>query len=147
MQLSPHFTLSEFTASQIASRRGIPNDPPIELYPALRRTAEGLERIREIVGGPIIITSGYRCIELNQILKSDNTSQHVLGEAADIYVPGLPAANLAQRIDANRAEIQFDQLILEYPPNGWVHVSFSNRKPRMLALTKVPGQYLRGIQA
>lgn len=146
MQLSPHFTLAEFTASQVAARRGIPNDPPVELYAALKRTAEGLERIREIVGGPIIITSGYRSPHLNQAIGGAISSQHVLGQAADIRVPGMTAEQLARRIDENRQEIRYDQLILEYPPSGWVHVSFVQH-PRLIALTKVPGEYLRGIQA
>ena len=58
MRLSENFTLAEFTASQTAARRRIDNDPPIELYDPLKRTAEGLERIRAVVCSPVIITSG-----------------------------------------------------------------------------------------
>lgn len=146
MQLSPHFTLAEFVASQTATRRGIPNDPPVELYPALKLTADGLERIREIVGGPIIITSGYRSPHLNQAIGGALSSQHVLGQAADIRVPGMSPELLAKRIDQNRHEIRHDQLILEYPPDGWVHVSFVAH-PRLIALTRTRDEYLRGIQA
>lgn len=148
MNLSSHFTLAEFVRSQLAARSNgrIINDPPADLYPALKRTAEGLERIREVVGGPIIITSGYRSAMLNLAIGGTLSSQHQRGEAADIYVPGMTAAQLARRIDDNRDEIQYDQLILEYPPDGWVHVSFTAR-PRVIAITRTPAEYLRGIQA
>lgn len=147
MQLTPHFSLAEFTASQVAARRGIANDPPVDLYPSLKRTAEGLERIRAIICAPVIITSGYRSPMLNQAVGGAISSQHPLGQAADITVPGMPPATLARRIDMARRDIGFDQLILEYPESGgWVHVSFAAH-PRLIALTRLPGEYLRGIQS
>ena len=147
MKLSEHFTLAEFVASQTATRKGINNDPPVELYPALRRTADGLERIRVLVGGPIVITSGYRSKALNSSIGGAVGSQHVLGEAADIRALGMEPSDLARLIDENRTTIQHDQLILEYPPDGWVHVSFTSQHPRMIALTATRAGYLRGLQA
>lgn len=131
MLLTPHFTLEELTASQEAARRGIDNTPPDSVMPALQRTAEGLEAIRVRLGmAPVHVSSGYRCLALNRVLGSRDTSQHVLGEAADFTAPrfGPPAAVVAA---LRGSGIGYDQLILEF--GRWVHVSFSD-KPRLQVL-------------
>ena len=135
MNLSPHFSLAEFAASAEAVRAGIDNSPPDSVIPALERTALGLEAVRVRLGtAPITITSGYRCLALNRRLGSKDTSQHVLGQAADIICPrfGTPTQIVAALRDSG---IPFDQLILEFAGsgNGWVHVSFSDH-PRRMAL-------------
>ena len=131
--LSPHFTMAEFTASQTAARRGINNTPPPHIIPALTRTAEGLEQIRARLGVPILVSSGYRCLELNGLLGSKPTSQHALGEAVDFTAPGF--GNPRNVVDAiASADIDYDQLILEFAHHGggWVHVSFADH-PRHAA--------------
>ncbi|MBM3460756.1 MAG: peptidase M15 [Armatimonadetes bacterium] len=137
MQLTDHFHLSEFTASETAERRGIDNTPSAEIIEALRRTAQGLERIRTLLGRPIHVTSGYRCLELNRAVGSKDTSQHLLGEAADFICPqyGTPRV-VAERIAKKLVSLGVDQLILEFASKGggWVHVSFSS-KPRHATLT------------
>ena len=136
MNLSPHFTLAEFTVSQMAERLGIDNDPPAELLPALRRTAQGLEAVRLRLGKwlPITITSGYRCLALNRALRSRDSSQHVKGEAADFICPrfGTPTEIVTALRDSG---IEYDQLILEFASKGrgWVHISFADN-PRHMAL-------------
>jgi len=135
MNLSPHFTLAEFTVSQMAERLGIDNDPPAELLPALKRTAQGLEAVRLRLGmAPITITSGYRSLALNRTLRSSDRSQHVKGEAADFICPrfGTPTEIVAALRDSG---IEYDQLILEFANKGrgWVHVSFADH-PRQMAL-------------
>lgn len=149
MNLSPNFTWREVTASRAAIKAGISNQPPAELHEAIRLTAHGLERIRDIAGRPIIVTSWYRSPAVNRLVGGSPTSQHVLGEAADIECHGMSASDLATLIEAHRDVIRYDQMILEYPPDGWVHVSFvpASRHPRLLALTRVPGEYLRGVHA
>lgn len=129
MMLSPHFSLQEFTTSQEAQRRGIDNTPTPDVLERLKHTALGLEAIRIRLGRPIHITSGFRCLALNRALRSRDTSQHVLGEAADFICPGFgsPQTVCDALIDSG---IAFDQLILEYPPSGWVHVSFSGQGRR-----------------
>ena len=127
MNLSPHFTLAEFTLSAEAARRGILNDPPLELMPVLKRTALGMETVRIRLGGlPIVVSSGYRCLELNRVLGSKDTSQHLKGEAVDFICPrfGSPANIVATLKDS---DVNYDQLILEFARNGngWVHVSFA----------------------
>lgn len=125
--LSPHFTLDEAIKSQVASRHGIDNMPPAEAIAAMRKVAENiLEPIRARYGRPITPSSWYRCLKLNRILGSRDTSQHVLGEAVDFEVPGVDNLEVAQWIVGN---LSFDQLILEFydgvdPNSGWIHCSY-----------------------
>lgn len=131
MNLSPHFTLDELTVSQEAARRGIDNTPPPEVIRALERTAQGLEAVRIRLGGaPIVVSSGYRCPELNAAIGGAKASQHMTGQAADIICPrfGGPVEVAYALRDSG---IEYDQLILEY--GRWVHISFSAH-PRHMAL-------------
>ena len=91
IQLSPHFELREFIASRTAKEHGIDNTPPPEAVENLRALCvHTLEPLREALGLPIIITSGYRNKTLNQLLVFHSTkSQHMNGEAADFYVGQL----------------------------------------------------------
>jgi zinc D-Ala-D-Ala carboxypeptidase len=122
IMLSPHFTLAEFTDSQTAARLGIDNTPPADILPALYRTAQGMEAVRVRLGGaPVLISSGYRCIELNRALGSKDTSQHVRGEACDFTAPrfGDPMEVVVALKDSG---VEYDQLIIEF--RRWVHISF-----------------------
>lgn len=139
MNLSPNFTLRELTDSATAIARGLENVPPPEVMDALRTTAAGLEAVRSlltsIVGHqvPVIVTSGYRSLRLNRAVGSRDTSQHVLGEAADFRAPqfGTPAQIVST---IAKSSIAFDQLIAESTRSGarWVHVSFSQRNRRQV---------------
>ena len=86
--LSPHFKLSEFTESATARRNGIDNTPPAEAVENLRRLCEGcLEPLREAIGLPVVITSGYRTKALNEILvHAARRSQHMSGQAVDFHI-------------------------------------------------------------
>lgn len=138
MNLSPNFTLEEFTKSQIGDRMGIHNTPIEAHVVNMKRLCEQvLEVIRESLG-PVYINSGYRSWSLNKAVGGAITSQHCKGEAADIEVPGISNSDLAKWIEKN---CEYDQLILEYykkgqPNSGWVHVSLradSNRKQELTA--------------
>ena len=86
MKLTKHFTLEEFTRSSTAKARGIDNTVPEKLIPALRNLCETvLEPLREQAKEPVEISSGYRCPELNRVVGGKNTSQHMKGEACDIW--------------------------------------------------------------
>ena len=127
MQISKHFTLSEFTHSQTAARLGIDNTAPAYVLPALQRTAQGLEQVRDLLGGkPIIVSSGYRSPALNKAIGSKATSQHTTGQAVDFTCPafGTPREIVAVLVDSG---IQYDQCLLEF--SAWVHLSFAD-KPR-----------------
>jgi zinc D-Ala-D-Ala carboxypeptidase len=139
MQLTKNFNLSEFTKSQTAVRKGIPNIPSpdhIENITALAKNV--LQPIRDEFG-PVIINSGYRSQELNAAIGGSATSQHCKGEAADIECVKVDNANLAEWIKLN---LDFDQLILEgytgEPRSGWIHVSHKKNGPqRHVVLTAV----------
>lgn len=128
MNLSPHFTLTELTRSDVALRRGIANDPPPEAVSRLVGLCTNiLEPLREKFGA-IRVNSGYRSAELNAAIGGAKTSQHMRGEAADIEAadPKVTNADLAYWI---AKELPFDQVILECytpgePRSGWVHVSY-----------------------
>ncbi len=131
MNLSEHFTLDEFTHSQVAIRIGASNDPPLELLPNLKRTAQGLEAVRELLGGlPIHVSSGYRSPMVNNMVGSKPSSQHLLGQAVDFTCPafGTPEQIMRRIVSSG---IEYDQCLLEF--NSWVHISF-NEKPRRQAL-------------
>lgn len=149
ISLSPHFKLREFTESTTAQKHGIANVPGDEAVENLKRLCEHtLEPLRNALGLPIIITSGYRCKQLNHLLVNHSVkSQHMNGQAADFYVaepkdlnlePGtLNPAKPTRRellIKAFRQiilddAIAFDQLII-YP--SFIHVSYvrTGRKNR-----------------
>ena len=142
MQLSQHFHLREFTKSQTAARRGIDNQPGLAAIDALALLCETLlEPMRRNFGRAVVVNSGYRSPALNRAIGGARGSQHVLGEAADIEIPGLANGQVAQWI---AAELAFDQLILEAhvpgdPASGWVHVSIApGRALRRQLLTATP---------
>lgn len=87
--LTPHFALLEFTESTTASKHGINNSPTPEVQENLRRLCEQtLEPLREALGLPVVITSGYRCKELNDLISHHaHKSQHLKGQAADCKPP------------------------------------------------------------
>jgi zinc D-Ala-D-Ala carboxypeptidase len=135
MNLSPHFTLEEFCASQTAARHGIDNTLPIELYEAAKRACLGLEEIRVLLrSNPIRISSGYRCPALNGLLGSRSTSQHLKAEAVDFTCSTYGSVDRIVRAIID-SPIKYDQLIREFDKDGggWVHVSFSD-KPKLQAL-------------
>lgn len=140
MKLSRHFTFSEMTRSQTATRLGIRNHPSAEHVEALRHLcAEVLEPVREMVGRPVRISSGYRSAELSERIGSSPRSQHCRGEAADFEVPGISNLVLAHAIA--ESQIPYDQLILEFhdplegPASGWIHISAVRGQPRRMVLT------------
>ena len=130
MQLSPHFTLAELSHSNTATRLDIDNTPLAEEIANLEILAEGLEQVRtKLDSRPILISSGFRCLELNRALKSKDTSYHTVGLAADFTCPSFNNVHEVMRALAD-SSIQFDQLILEF--GRWIHIAFPKQgeKPR-----------------
>lgn len=133
MQLSPHFSLAEFTKSYTATRLGLPNVPTQVAINNLTLLCEKvLEPVRAHFGKPIIINSGYRSFELNQAVGGKANSQHRRGEACDLEIAGVPNRELAEWI---RDHLDFDQVIEEFckaddPSAGWIHVSYSSKRNR-----------------
>ena len=88
------------------------------------------ERVREIVGRPILISSGFRCMKLNNAVGGSLASQHLYAEAIDIKVSGKTASELFQIIAVS--DLKYDQLILEKVGNAqWVHVSIGSKKEKL----------------
>lgn len=131
IQLSPHFTLEELTRTEV---RQFPNQPDTRATGNLKQLANTLELVRYLLGSPIIVSSGYRSVQVNQAVGGSVTSKHMLGLAADFVCPGFgnPLA-VARKIMAST--IEFDQLIHEY--GRWVHLGLAadGGKPRLQALT------------
>ena len=124
MNLTPHFTLEELTASETAARQGLDNTPGPIAQQNLVRLANFLEEVRKVLGKPISINSAYRGPEVNAAVKGSKNSQHLVGCAADIKVPGMTPDQVVRAIIASK--LQYDQLIREF--DAWTHVSISNEE-------------------
>jgi hypothetical protein len=131
MQLSEHFSLEELTAT---SHREFDNTPKANELANLMRVAALLEQVKTLLGGkPVMINSGFRSKQVNDSVGSKDTSQHRLGCAADIRVPGMTPKEVVEAIMSS--DIPYDQLIKEF--DSWTHISVPNTttdKPRRQAL-------------
>jgi zinc D-Ala-D-Ala carboxypeptidase len=153
MQLSPHFSLEELTFSETAARLGLDNTPTPRIVENLKFLAEQMEGVRELLGSPIQIASGYRSAAVDLAIRGGvvpvRGTQHAFGLAADFTARAFgPPEAVCQKIAASA--IPFDQLILEF--GNWTHVSFVRANQRREALTiyanqttHKPGPYLPGI--
>jgi zinc D-Ala-D-Ala carboxypeptidase len=154
MNLSPNFSLHELTKSETALRLDLDNTPDEQATENLRLLCEKvLQPARDHFGKGVKVNSAYRSPESNAAVGGSKTSDHCKGMAADIEIPGVANADLAQWIMDN---LDYTQLILEFytpgiPDSGWVHVSYdpNNLKKQELTATKVAGKttYLNGLVA
>ena len=133
MNLTQNFTLEEMEFSSTAIERRIKNKANNEVINNLKELCNYLlEPLREKLNKPIIVTSGYRCFELNKIVGGVSNSQHLEGKAADIIVKDLSTEDLFNFIKKN---FKFDQLIIEHiKGKNWVHVSWNGANNRNNAL-------------
>jgi hypothetical protein len=131
MLLTPHFSLEELTVTDHREFDNIPNSSEIN---NLKRLAEMLEEVKALLGGkPIIVNSAFRSKQVNDAVGSKDTSQHRVGCAADIRVPGVTPDEVVKAVIAS--DIAYDQIIREF--NSWTHVSVPNNPsgtPRKQAL-------------
>ena len=95
-RLTKNFTLDELTASKTANRLGIKNRPSGRELQNLQELAERLQRMRDALGAPLIITSGFRNKALNTAVGGARWSQHLLGRAADISIKGHDCKEMVQ---------------------------------------------------
>lgn len=135
MNLTPHFSLEELTASETAERNGWDNSPNDAELENLKRLADLLEQVKMVLGGkPIMISSGLRTKLVNDAVGSKDTSQHRLGCAADFKVPGMTPDEVVKAII--ESGIGYDQVISEF--SRWTHISVPNSEdtsPRKQALS------------
>lgn len=145
MKLTANFSLAEMIKSETALRHGLDNTPPQNVIDNLRVLCEQiLQPVREAYGRGVKVNSGYRSPDVNAAVGGSRTSDHCRGMAADIEIPGIPNADLAQYIADN---FDFTQLILEFytpgvPDSGWVHVSYdpANLKKQTLTAMRENGK-------
>lgn len=143
LRLSEHFTLAEFERSATSIANGIDNTCPSQYVPVLEQLCKTiLEPLREFAGQPIIISSGYRCNQLNIKVGGAYASQHTHGEAADIYIPKTPYTEwkdgkahtdkeiLNRWFDFLTTHTDFDQAIIETENDldYWIHISCRKNK-------------------
>lgn len=137
-KLTEHFTLEELTTT---SHRQFDNTPNESELANLTRLAAFLEDVKAALGNkPVMINSAFRSKQVNDAVGSKDTSQHRIGCAADIRVPGMTPDDVCRTIIA--ANLPYDQIIREfYNPGakagGWTHISVTNTpdgKPRRQAL-------------
>lgn len=137
MTSKSYFSLSELCDSNTAKAKGIDNAPNEQVKANINALISNiLNPLREAYGKPIVVSSGYRCAALNKIVGGAATSQHVLGQAADIHTANNTPTENKVLFDLVRSlKLPFDQLINEYGYK-WVHVSFSPRNRRQLVTVK-----------
>jgi len=129
--MTPHFTLAELTAT---SHRQFDNTPNEAETANLQRLAEFLEQVKTVLDGkPIMVNSAFRSKQVNDSVGSKDTSQHRIGCAADIRVPGMTPDAVVRAVIA--AGLPYDQIIREF--DAWTHISVTNTPdgaPRRQAL-------------
>jgi len=129
--LTEHFTLEELT---VTDHREFTNEPSEYEKANLMRLAEFLEQVKTVLGGkPIMVNSAFRSEAVNNACGSKNTSQHRLGCAADLRVPGMTPDEVVKAIIGS--DLQYDQIIREF--DRWTHISVPNSpndKPRLQKL-------------
>jgi uncharacterized protein YcbK (DUF882 family) len=154
MKLTANFSLEELTKSETGLRLGLDNEPNDEQLANLVALCECvLQPVRDHFGKGVKVNSGLRTLPVNRAIGSKDNSDHVKGMAADIEIPGVANAELAQWITDS---LEFRQVILEFytpgiPDSGWVHVSYdpADNKKQVLTATKQNGKtvYLNGLVA
>ena len=131
MNLTPHFTLEELT---VTDHRTLDNTPDAAALANLQRLAEFLEKVKELLRfKPVMINSAYRSAAVNAAVGSRDSSQHRLGTAADIRVPGMTPDEVVRAVIGS--SLPFDQCIREF--DSWTHLSIPNTpdlNPRKQAL-------------
>jgi hypothetical protein len=154
MNLTANFSLHELTKSEAALRHDMDNTPSPEALANLQALATAvLQPVRDHFARGVKINSGYRSPDVNAKVGGSRTSDHCQGMAADVEIPGVANADLAEWVKDN---LKFTQLILEFytpgiPDSGWVHVSYDpgNLKKQVMTATKQGGKtvYLPGLVA
>lgn len=138
------FSWEELTASDIAARRGYDNTPGVAEQAALvALVREVLDPLRELLGVPMRVTSGYRSAAVNLAAGSKSTSQHCKGEAVDFKAGGMTSEEVIRRVAASG--LVLDQCILYHAAiGGHVHVSHTLARPnrRMLLYSPSRGNYV-----
>jgi zinc D-Ala-D-Ala carboxypeptidase len=131
MNLSEHFTLDELTHTD---HRSLTIPQMLLRWLTLCAWLRSLRKSKRAIGGkPVMVNSAFRCKQVNDAVGSKDTSQHRIGCAADISVPGMTPDEVVKAVIASG--IGYDQIIREF--DRWTHISVPNTKdmtPRRQAL-------------
>ncbi len=124
-KIAKNFSLSEFTRSSTAESHGIDNTPSDAEFIQLVYLADVMQSFRDILGKPITITSGYRCLPLNRVIGSKDTSKHTKGRACDFVVQGMTAREVFNAL--KESGTNYSKLILEFPGTDreWNHLEIN----------------------
>jgi putative chitinase len=122
MNLTEHFTLEELTHTDHRELDNTPNDAELE---NIKRLAEFLEQVKTVLGGkPVMINSAFRSKAVNDAVGSKDTSQHRVGCAADLRVPGMTPDQVVKAVIAS--DLGYQQVIREF--DRWTHISIPNKE-------------------
>lgn len=135
-----NFKLSEFFASSTADKNGIKNEPHIDERATIECNINSLvdnvlDPIRDKFCAPVVITSGYRCPQVNKLVGGANNSQHMLGCAADFHIKGFTRSMMHDAFLNIYNTMEFDQLIF-YRSKNFIHVSYVENCNRHEAFIK-----------
>lgn len=131
-----NFELYEFIDSDVAKKKNIDNSPSFEIVDHLEEFIEKfLQPLRNDLGLPINVSSGYRCSRLNIAVGGSSTSAHLIGYAADITCPLMAFSKFVAFVKdwVKKNNIKFDQLIVETDKKTgaqWLHVAIYDRNKR-----------------
>ena len=121
MNLSPHFTFDELT---VTDHREFDNTPNADELANLTRLAAFLEEVKTVLGDkPVMVNSAFRSAQVNAAVGSKSTSQHRVGCAADLRIPGMTPDEVVQAVIASN--LNYDQVIREF--DRWTHISIPNK--------------------
>ena len=135
-----HFNLSEFFQSSTAAKNGIKNEPSLDARATIERNINllvdnVLDPVRDMVNAPIVITSGYRCPQVNRLVGGVDNSQHMSGCAADFHVMGFTPSMMYEVFLYIFNTLEYDQLIY-YRSKNFIHVSYVENGNRHEAFLK-----------
>lgn len=137
IQLTPHFSFSELVSTSYTKYQQQNIEEAQKQIGKLYMLAGFAERVREIVGYPLIVTSGYRCNALNKYIGGALASQHMLCEAIDIVCKKMTVKGMFKKI--KNSDLKYDQMIIERNKAGseWLHISIGSLRQ---CLSYTPGE-------
>lgn len=135
-----YFSIAEFLRSDVAEKHQVSNIPDEEKLLTVLNNVNALVKnvldpLRSMVGRPVIITSGYRSRQVNELVGGSKTSQHLTGKAADFHVQGYTTQQMNVVYQTMQIGFDFDQLIF-YPSKNIIHVSWNGNKNRQASWVK-----------